>query len=145
MRKSKGLQICLLVTMLALLTAMVSGVAFAADLEQPEGEVDTEEYSYAGVPTVALSITNGTATASAGLSGIQGVTTKMTATVQLQKKVNGTWTTVGLWNASTTTNTLSTSRSFSVSSGTYRVYAMFYAYSRSACEFISATSLTRSY
>lgn len=145
MQKYGGRHICFLVSILLLFTAMASVVAFAADLEPPEGEVDYEEYSYARVPTAALSITSGTATASAGLNGIPGVTTKMTATVQLQKRVNGTWTTIGLWNASTTTNVLSTSRSFSVSSGTYRVYAMFYAYSGNSSEFISATSLTRSY
>lgn len=112
----------------------------AEEVTEPEEGPVTEEYTNAKNEKATLSISGGTATATASIQGVINTTTELAGTFQLQRKVSGSWSTVFLWNASTTGYTLSTSRTINVSKGTYRVVASFRAYSGSSCEFITAFS-----
>lgn len=144
-RKTNRLLIGIIVLLVEVLVAAMPASVFGADSQSPDEEPVIEEYSYASSAYASLSLSSGTATASASITGKPGVTTQLTATVQLQKRENGTWKTVYLWNASSTSVALSTSKAISVSKGTYRVYASFVASSGSSSEFINSISTTRTY
>lgn len=71
---------------------------------------------------VNLTINQGKVVASARLIGKSG-TTKVSATMSLQKKSGSSWTTVKTWSSSNSGSSLSFSRSASVSKGnTYRLH-----------------------
>ena len=144
-RKTNKLLIGIIVLLVEVLVAAMPASVFGADSQSPDEEPVIEEYSYVSSAYASLSLSSGTATASAGITGKPGVMTQLTATVQLQKKENGTWATIYLWNASSTSGTLSTSSAISVSKGTYRVYASFVASSGGSSEFINRTSSTKTY
>ena len=85
--------ICIAVS---LLTLLVPCVAFAnAELDTSVDEVVVDEYSYTSTVSTTLTISNaGVAKPRAVITGIPGTTTKLSATMNLQRYSNGSWQTI---------------------------------------------------
>lgn len=121
--------------------------AFAdAELDVPVGDEIVEEYSYTSTVSTTLSISDaGTAKPRAVITGLPGTTTKLSATMYLQKYSNGSWQTVQSWSSSTASNSLTLSKSKAVSHGKYRTHTVFKAYHNSNSEQIVKNSGTVTY
>lgn len=131
--------ICIAVSFLTLL---VPCFAFAdAELDSPVDEVFVDEYSYTSTVSTTLTISNtGVAKPRAVITGLPGTTTKLSATMYLQKYLGGSWQTVQSWSDSSTSNSLTISKSKSVARGKYRTRAIFKAYHNSKSEQIIKNS-----
>jgi len=100
---------------------------------EDDGGGVTVFYAYTHSTNTILSIpSSGTATAYASLQGYQGITTKVEITMTLQKKgglFNLFWNDVTTWSQSFNSHSGTLSKQHNVSSGTYRVKAIYKAYS----------------
>jgi len=98
--------------------------------------------SYICTTITSLGISNKQADTLASVSGYQGITTKVTITVTLQKKgVLGLyWSDVASWTKTFNDYKGTLAPSYGVGSGTYRVCAVYTAYSGSASETITGYS-----
>lgn len=136
--------ICIAVSLFALL---VPCFAFAnAELDTPVEEVFVDEYSYTSTVSTTLTISNtGVAKPRAVITGLPGTTTKLSATMYLQKYSGGSWQTVQSWSDSSTSNSLSMSKNQTVSHGKYRTHTVFKAYHNSSSETITKNSGTVTY
>lgn len=136
--------ICIAVS---LLTLLVPCFAFAdTELASPVDEVFVDEYSYTSTVSTTLTISNaGVAKPRAVITGLPGTTTKLSATMYLQKYSGGSWQTVQSWSDSSTSNSLSISKSKSVAHGKYRTHTVFKAYHNSKSEQIVKNSGTVTY
>lgn len=84
---------------------------------------------------------SGVATVKASVNGYQGITTKATINVKLQKYVNGSWTTCKTYSTSSDTYRTSLSETYNVSKGySYRVEATIKAYQDTLSETQTITS-----
>ena len=92
-----------------------------------------------------LSITNGTASCSATLTGINGTTTKVVIKMTLQKKTLLWWSEAESWTATYNTYYGTLSKTATVKSGTYRVKAVYTVYSGSNSESITDYSDQKKY
>ena len=101
-------------------------------------------YSYTNNTSTTLSVSgSGTATALANINGYSGTTTKVAITMTLQKKgglLNLSWNDVTSWSQTFNSHSGTLSKTYSVSSGTYRVKAVYVAYSGSNSETITSYS-----
>lgn len=131
--------ICIAVS---LLTLLVPCVAFAdAELDTSVDEVIVDEYSYTSTVSTTLTISNaGVAKSRAVITGIPGTTTKLSATMNLQRYSNGSWQTIQSWSDSSTSNSLTISKSKTISRGKYRTHTVFKAYRKSKSERIIKNS-----
>ena len=87
-----------------------------------------------------LSVSSGTATVRATISGVSKVT-KVTVYAYLQQYTGGTWKNVASWSQSANSTSTTLVKTASVSSGyTYRVQASCYAYVGSSSENATAYS-----
>lgn len=102
-------------------------------------------YSYTAITTVALNIDNGVAICSANLEGYEGITTKVSVDMTLQKKTLWWWSEVQTWHTTCYDCFVICEESTTVGSGTYRVKAEFIAYSGTASESITSYSQEYSY
>lgn len=89
---------------------------------------------YTDYVTTTLGINNGVADCVAYIEGYEGVTTKVSIEMTLQKKNFLWWSNVKTWSYSVYDYQTSIEEFISVDSGTYRVKATFTAYSGSASE-----------
>lgn len=102
-------------------------------------------YDYTRNYVENLSISNGTASCSATLTGINGTTTKIVIKMTLQKKTLLWWSEVETWSATYNTYNGTLSKTASVKSGTYRVKAVYTVYSGSNSESITDYSSQKEY
>ena len=106
--------------------------------------VITPSWAYISDTTTTLSISgSGVATCTAKITGYSGTTTKVQITVTLQKKggfLNLFWTDVTQWSQTFDNYYGTLSKSYNVSSGTYRIRAVYVAYKGSDSETITAYS-----
>lgn len=102
-------------------------------------------YDYTRNYVENLSISNGTASCSATLTGINGTTTKIVIKMTLQKKTLLWWSEVEAWSATYNTYYGTLSKTASVKSGTYRVKAVYTVYSGSNSESITDYSSQKTY
>lgn len=125
-----------------LLTLLVPCATFAnVELDAPVDEVFEAEYSYTSTVRTTLTINNaGVAKSRAVITGIPGTTTKLSATMNLQKYSNGSWQTVQSWSDSSTSNSLTISKSKTIAHGKYRTHTVFKAYRNSKSERIIKNS-----
>lgn len=94
-------------------------------------------YDYTNRYSETLSISNGTASCNATLTGISGTATKVVIKMTLQKKTLLWWSEVETWSATYNTYYGSLSKSAAVKSGTYRIKAVYTVYSGSNSESIT--------
>ena len=136
--------ICIAVS---LFTLLVPCVAFAdAELDTSVDEVIVDEYSYTSTVSTTLTISNaGVAKPRAVITGIPGTTTKLSATMNLQRYSNGSWQTIQSWSDSSTSNSLTISKSKTISRGKYRTHTVFKAYRKSKSERIIKNSGAATY
>lgn len=95
---------------------------------------------------VTFSISDGTATVYAYVTGTVGKTTKanVTATLQKYNSSTGKWSDVQTWTASASSHTASLNKTKSVSSGIYRVKAVCKTYQNSSWESKTLYSASKS-
>ena len=108
------------VLMIMIISVQVPTAIRAEELDRPEDEIIIESYETVRRATCYLSISSGTATASAEVNGENG-TSNISITVHLEKLVNGSWQPYCSWNHSGGTDVTSTD-SVNVTSGAYRVW-----------------------
>lgn len=85
--------------------------------------------------TLTLSISSGTATASCKVAGDSGDVTKIVIDMYLQRKnSSGTWLNYKSWTGSKSSNIYTMTKTYSVTSGTYRVKARVVCYQGSTTE-----------
>ena len=92
-----------------------------------------------------LDINSGNAMCTASLTGYQGVTTKIEITMYLEKRFLFFWFTDTSWSATFYSNNALMNRQCSISGGTYRVKAVYVAYSGTASETMTEYSETVAY
>ena len=102
-------------------------------------------YDYTNKFSETLSISGGTATCKASLTGINGTTTKIVIKMTLQKKTLLWWSEVETWSATYNTYYGTLSKTATVKSGTYRVKAVYTVYSGSNSESITDYSSQKTY
>jgi hypothetical protein len=92
-----------------------------------------------------LDINSSNAICTASLTGYQGVTTKIEITMYLEKRFLFFWFTDTIWSATFYSNSALLNEQHGISSGTYRVKAVYVAYSGTASETITEYSETVAY
>ena len=117
--KRKNVILCLAL-MVMMISVQVPTAIRAEELDRPEDEIIIESYETVRRAACYLSISSGTATASAEVNGKNG-TSNISITVHLEKLVNGSWQPYCSWNHSGGTDVTSTD-SVNVTSGAYRVW-----------------------
>lgn len=100
--------------------------------------------NYTSVTSALLTITDGRAICYADVIGYEGVTTKITIEMTLQKKTLWWWDDVQSWKLTNYDYIASDEESVNVSSGTYRVKAVFTIYSGTASETVTDYSPEKS-
>ena len=113
------------------------------------GHEKTERWSYTSSINVAMTIgTDGYATANCGVTGYQGLTTKIIAYVYLQKYVNGSWVNVDSFSSTSYRWTADIYEPFSVYAvwgHDYRTYNSIYVYAGDSYEHIGVYSNVHHY
>lgn len=140
---------------LAMLFMLTMGVYAAEYNPQKVGTVSTGSITrnigiiplllYTEGTYTSLGITSGDALCIASLTGYEGVTTRIDITVYLQKRVLLFWTTDTSWSDTFYDYEASMYELHIVPSGTYRVKAVYVAYSGSNKETITEYSPTVTY
>ena len=107
------------------------------------GELTGSELKYTNTERVAadISVRSGNATCSTEVKGKTG-TTKITVSMELQRKVKGSWVTFRSWSSSKNARTFTLTKSETVSRGTYRVKSVVNVYKGSKSETITKYSST---
>jgi hypothetical protein len=112
------------------------------------GGLVTPFFAYTSSTATTLSISNsGVATAGARLTGYPGITTQVRITMTLQKRgfLGLTWSDEVTWSQTFNSHSGTLSRQHNVGSGTYRVKAVYVAFSGNNSETITSYSGTVSY
>lgn len=121
--------------MLAIVAMPVSAVC-AKEAHEPTTNMDVQpRLTYGYEPTNSLTI-NGTAATCVSTATKKSGTTKIVLTHYLEKKVNGSWTSIADWTKQSTTDyvlTMTTGRT-GLASGTYRLRTVATYYCGSASE-----------
>ena len=130
---------------MALMCALLP-VANATPRALPEDEIVQPKYSYIKNATTNLAISGGTATCKATIEGYSGTTTKLVIEMTLQKKSGlFSWDDVETWKTSILSYQLTSTKTKTVGSGTYRVRTKFTAYNGSASESTTKNSSSVTY
>lgn len=102
-------------------------------------------YKYVKYAKSDLEIKNGTAIIRSSMTS-SAATTKSLITSRLQKKINGTWTTIESWTVSANKNSCSLEKTKSIDKGyEYRVFSTVKAYISSDSESIAVYSPIKKY
>ena len=143
----RGLSLIMVIVLLfGLSVVSYAHSAIPADKIIAENETSIQPmYDYTRNHVENLSISNGTASCSATLTGINGTTTKVVIKMTLQKKTLLWWSEVETWSSTHNTYYGSLTKSTSVKSGTYRVKAVYTVYSGSNSESITDYSSQATY
>lgn len=96
-----------------------------ANLEADIPLTISPRYTYISVTTTSLSNVSGNASCTAHITSKSSSDLKVF--LYLEKKINGTWIQYGSWYENKTGSYLTVKQNVSVSSGTYRVRASYYA------------------
>ena len=106
-----------------------------------EETVVQPRFSYTNMVVTALDITtNGTAYCSASVEGYDGITTKVEIQMVLQKSIKRRWTDMVTWEGTFNDVIGFLDEQTTVTTGTYRVKAVYTVYSGSAYEEITGYS-----
>lgn len=97
-------------------------------------------YSYTSNHVADIVISNGQAICESTITGYSGTTTKVTITMYLEKKTLWWWSTETSWTGTFNSYRGVLSKSHAVGGGTYRVKAVYVAYSGSKSETITGYS-----
>ena len=141
---------------LCLIMAASAITASAASSDSAQSEVGTTSdtsngdfsvfFAYTAVNQTTITIDSGTATCDAYLGGYAGITTSISITMTLQKKVLLWWNTVETWTMSVDDWSANLTRTHTgLGSGTYRVKAVYVVYSGSNSETITSYSPESTY
>ena len=117
-----------------MVAALVYIPVFAEDMDSPVDEPIIQEYQYISTINTSLNISGGKASASVTVDDLNNNTTKIYATMTLQKKSGGSWSNIEKWEKTTYGRTLTLSKTKAVSKGTYRIKCVIKAYKNSDCE-----------
>ena len=98
-------------------------------------------YEYTSYNKANLDISGGQATCESTISGYSGITTKVTITMYLEKKTLWWWSTQASWTGTFNSYRGALSKNYAVGGGTYRVRAVYVAYSGSNSETITGYSV----
>ena len=112
-----------------------------------EGTEKSERWSYTNYTSQGLTISSGTATFTAAVTGYQSLATKVVMYMYLQQSTSsGGWTNLASYTHTFNTYHGAASHTYSVPSGyTYRLRCSYYVYSGSEYEHIIAYSGTKTY
>lgn len=147
----------ILTLLLAALMVGSSPCAYAQELtdqndysnEVVPGHEKTERWSYTNSVNAALTIsTSGYATATTGVTGYQGMTTKIIIYSYLQKYDGGSWVNVSSFSNTANDWVLDIEQGFgayAVWGHDYRVYNSIYVYAGSSYEHVNAYSIVHHY
>ena len=83
---------------------------FAEDMDSPVDEPIIQEYQYISTINTSLNISGGKASASVTVDDLNNNTTKIYATMTLQKKSGGSWSNIEKWDKTTYSRTLTLSK-----------------------------------
>ena len=128
-----------------MVAALVYIPVFAEDMDSPVDEPIIQEYQYISTINTSLNISGGKASASVTVDDLNNNTTKIYATMTLQKKSGGSWSNIEKWDKTTYSRTLTLSKTKAISKGTYRLKCVIKAYKNANCETITKYSLERKY
>ena len=144
MKKLKRKPILLLMCLALLCTCIPTAGATGSSelLALPEQEVVQPMYQYTASTNTLLSISGSTATCKATLTGYSNTTTKVKIEMTLQKKSLLVWSDVTSWSLLVSNYKSTLTKTKSIASGTYRVKAVYTAYSGSASETFTKYSAT---
>jgi hypothetical protein len=126
-----------------LLFGAVAPVTVNAAIVSSDLDDDLTLYmAYTRSTTQSLSISGGQAVATASITGYPSTTTKVKITLYLEKRglLGLYWTTTESWSQTFNNYSGTLCKTYSVSSGTYRVRAVYVAYSGSSSETITGYS-----
>lgn len=142
-----GMGIC--VSMTACVTGYASEITAGSTAAPETADYEGVKIAPMSVDTsksVALSITSGTAAASAKVKGTPGEVTKISITMYLQKKsANGSYAAIKTWSGSVQRNYYNFKHTYKVSKGTYRVKAKITCYKGSKSETTTKYSSAKIY
>lgn len=121
----------------------ISTISFA-DTEKARETNKMARFTNTESVTVALAVKSGKAVCRTDVSGKAG-TSKITITMNLQKKNNGSWNTIRTWSGTKKSRYCSLSKSENVGRGTYRVKSVVVVYKGSSKETITKYSVIKQY
>lgn len=114
---------------------------FAEEYDRPIDDVIIEEYAYTRSATSSISISSKNATCSCYVDGISGKATKITVTLELQKKNGTSWNSIYARGKTVNGRTASYSYTYnSLSKGTYRTKVTAKVYSSKKYETVTTYS-----
>lgn len=123
----------------------ITQLTYASGVETDDVSNLSLRYKHIKYAKSDLQIKNGNAIIKSSMTSSIS-TTKNLITSRLQKKVNGKWTTVEAWTASTVKNNCSLSKTKSISKGyEYRVFSTVKAYTSNDSESIAVYSPIKKY
>lgn len=110
--------LCMFLTALFFVTMLAPGFCLATEGDTFDTPFEPTRYDLTSSISASISVSGNTIKAT-GRVGAKYASASCTVRVQLQKKVNGTWTTVKTWNGSGT-RTASAGGTYTATSGSYR-------------------------
>lgn len=139
--KTGNKRIAILLALIVACAGIGHSVVFAAEPQLSTPETEQVELRYTHIMSCSsdLKISKGSAAILAMYSGKSSFE-KVTMTVRLQKKINGTWLTQSQWSKTSTAMSSTFNTAYTVSKGTYRVYTTFNV--NGGDEIVTATSAT---
>lgn len=146
-KKRIGLVLCLALLLVPIMGATDNAAVIASSGNNftTQGNAIVPLAAYTRSTYTNLAIVSGTATCVASLTGFSGITTQVDITMYLEKRYLFIWMTDTSWSQTFYSYSGSMSEQHSVSSGTYRVKAVYVAYSGSNSETITGYSDTITY
>ena len=129
--------ICVMFSVMMLLsTNMWTGVAVSAEETAVQPRFSYTNFTFTGLDIT----TQGAAYCLANVEGYDGITTKIEIQMILQKSIKRRWTDMATWEGTFYDVVGTLSENTTVTTGTYRVKAIYTVYSGSAYEEITAYS-----
>lgn len=138
-KKIIGLMLSVVCVFSAMVNVSAQGLESVAEQYEPPIHVNM---AYTKSTATTLAVSSGQASASARFTGYPGTTTKVSITMTLQKKglLGLWWSDESSWTETFNYYNATMNRSANVSSGTYRVKAVYTAYSGANSETITEYS-----
>ena len=133
------------VILAVIISAIIPFAAFAEEYDTPAEDVIIEEYQYTQSAVAGLSISSKNANCSCLVTGQSGKATKITVTLELQKKSGASWNSIYARGKTVNGRTASYSYTYnSLSRGTYRTKVTAKVYSGNKSETVTAYSASTS-
>lgn len=141
----KAVALSLLTVFMFMVTTDINAISTESKELPPISEYGTTLFTqFTNHTTTTLTLPSGQASATARFVGYAGITTKVTITMTLQKKgfLGFWWSDETSWTQTFHNYNATMNRKHSVSSGTYRIKAVYTAYGGSASETLTEYSGT---